>query len=266
METLKELEQNSIFILREARARFKKIAVLWSTGKDSTSVLWLCRKAFLGAVPFPVIHIDTGCKFPEIYAFRDKIASAWDLDMVVIRNEAALAKGVSYETGRLKCCDTLKTKTLKRHLAEAGYDAVIVSIRGDEHGIRAKERIFSPRDKSFHWHYMDQPPELWGERAVRSSAGSHLRVHPILEWTELDTWRYTLAENIPVNPLYFSKSGLRYRSLGCMPCTQPVRSTAATVGAIVDELRETKLSERSGRAQDKEKAFAMQKLRSLGYL
>ena len=266
MDTLKELEQKSIFILREAKARFRKIAVLWSTGKDSTSMLWLCRKAFLGRIPFPVIHIDTSCKFPEIYDFRDKYARLWDLNMVVLRNEAALAKGMNYKSDRFKCCSSLKTDTLRRYIAQNGYDAIIVSIRCDEHGIRAKERTFSPRNSLSHWKYMEQPPELWGEQSGRTGIKSHVRVHPILEWTELDTWRYAFREKIPVNPLYFSDKGKRYRSLGCMPCTVPVASSAASLKDIISELRGTNISERSGRAQDKERAYAMQKLRSLGYL
>ncbi|MHB9156337.1 MAG: sulfate adenylyltransferase subunit CysD [Endomicrobiales bacterium] len=265
MERMKELEEKSIFILREAKAKFRKPAVLWSTGKDSTSVLWLCRKAFMGIIPFPVIHIDTGRKFPEIYAFRDALAKEWGFDLKVIRNEKALAAGIAPEKGRFECCTVLKTETLKSAIRENGFDAVIVSIRRDEHGIRAKERVFSPRDAESRWDYKDQPPELW-EIYVPGAKSSHVRVHPILHWSELDTWQYMEREGIPPNPLYFSKGGKRYRSLGCVPCTVPVASGAKTVREIVKELKTTRISERSGRSQDKEKEYMMQKLRTLGYL
>jgi sulfate adenylyltransferase subunit 2 len=259
------LEQKSIFVLREAKARLKNPAIMWSTGKDSTAALWLCRKAFMGAVPFPVLHIDTGCKFPEIYRFRDTIAREWGLNLIVTRNEDALQRGVSPRTSRLDCCQQLKTETLKRVMEQHGFDGLIVSIRRDEHGIRAKERTFSLRDREFRWDYHNQPAELWNIYATPAGEGSHLRVHPILHWTELDTWLYVQQEGIPVNPLYFARDGKRYRSLGCMPCTQPVDSTAETLPAIIEELKKTAVSERSGRSQDKEREYAMQKLRSLGY-
>lgn len=266
MTHLQELEQKSIFILREAKAKLKNLAILWSTGKDSTTALWLCRKAFFGTVPFPVIHIDTGCKFPEIYRFRDEWARRWGLNLIIARNDEVLARAIAPENGRLECCTQLKTDTLRSVTEQNGCDGIIVSIRRDEHGIRAKERVFSPRDKNFQWDYKNQPPELWDMYASSSDDGSHLRVHPILHWTELDTWMYVREENMPVNPLYFARDGMRYRSLGCMPCTEPVASQAATLDAIIEELKTTAISERAGRSQDKEKEYTMQKLRSLGYL
>jgi sulfate adenylyltransferase subunit 2 len=266
MDHLQALEQKSIYILREVKARFKNPAIMWSTGKDSTAALWLCRKAFVGTIPFPVIHIDTGCKFPEIYAFRDRMVKEWGLELVVGKNEAALAKGVNPASGKFQCCNLLKTETLKRVIVENGFDAVIVSIRCDEHGIRAKERVFSPRDSRSLWNYKDQPPELWDVYLNDPQKNSHTRVHPILHWTELETWMYVRQEGIPVNPLYFARKGKRYRSLGCIPCTGTVTSHAATLDAILDELKTTGISERSGRAQDKENEYTMQKLRSLGYL
>ncbi len=265
-EYLADLEKRSISILREARAQFKKMAVLWSTGKDSTATLWLCRKAFFGEVPFPVIHIDTGYKFPEIYHFRDRIAKDWGLDLLVTKNLAALQRGVSPEKGKLDCCTNLKTEALRDLLKKEEFDALILAIRRDEHGIRAKERYFSPRDMGFHWKYADQPAELWDLFVKPSEDFSHMRVHPILHWTELDVWQYVKREKLPINPLYFARNGKRYRSLGCMPCTIPVDSEASTIDEIVDELKTTKIPERAGRAQDKEKAYMMQKLRSLGYM
>ena len=271
---LLDLERKSISLIREAKAQFKNLGCLWSTGKDSTATVWLCRKAFFGKVPFPVIHIDTGCKFPEIYEFRDRIAKEWDLDLIVARNGEALEKGMSPEKGKLDCCTQLKTEALRDLIKEKEFDALILAIRRDEHGIRAKERYFSPRDEEFHWRYKDQPAELWDLYVKPSEDFSHMRVHPILHWTELDVWKYVKQEKLPINPLYFADyvkkayglENMRYRSLGCKPCTVPIASKAATIDEVVEELAVTKIPERSGRAQDKEKAYMMQKLRSLGYM
>lgn len=263
---LEELEKRSITIIREAKAQFKNLAILWSTGKDSTASLWLCKKAFFGKIPFPVIHIDTSYKFPEIYKFRDEIAKDWDLDLIVTRNEEAVKNAMSPKKGALDCCTALKTEALKSLLRERKFDALILSIRRDEHGIRAKERQFSPRDENFRWNYTDQPAELWDLYVKPSEDFSHMRVHPILQWTEFNVWEYMKKENLPVNPLYFAKDGYRYRSLGCMPCTVPVKSTASNIDEIVEEIKISVSPERAGRAQDKEKAYMMQKLRSLGYM
>jgi sulfate adenylyltransferase subunit 2 len=266
MNGLKDLENRSIYILREAYAEFKRPAVLWSTGKDSTATLWLCRKAFFGKIPFPVIHIDTSYKFPQMYGFRDNMAKEWGMDLVVTRNEAAIAAGVSPKDGKFECCTSLKTQALMQCVEENGFDALILAIRRDEHGIRAKERYFSPRDGDFKWDYKDQPLEMWDQYQIAEGDDSHTRVHPILHWRELDVWEYVKQEKLPVNPMYFAKGGKRYRSLGCEPCTLTIDSNAATVDEIIEELRVTKIAERSGRAQDKEKAFTMQKLRALGYM
>jgi len=266
MLDLKDLENRSIYIVREAYAEFSNPAVLWSTGKDSTTMLWLCRKAFFGKIPFPVIHIDTGHKFKEMYQFRDDIAREWGLDLVIARNEAALGEGTGPKEGKFECCTRLKTEALRMCLAEHGFDALILAIRRDEHGIRAKERYFSPRDENFKWDYKDQPLEMWDQFQGLLSEGTHMRVHPILHWRELDVWEYVKKERILVNPMYFTRNGKRYRSLGCEPCTMPIDSDAANINEIVDELRTTRIAERSGRAQDKEKTFTMQKLRALGYM
>jgi len=263
---LQELEKKTIAIIREAKAQFRNLAVLWSTGKDSTAMLWLCKKAFFGVIPFPVIHIDTGYQFPEIYEFRDKFAKEWNLDLLIAKNKEALERGRAPEKGRFECCTELKTEALKNLIRERNFDALILAIRRDEHGIRAKERYYSPRDENFRWNYKDQPAELWDLYVKPSEDYSHMRVHPILHWTELDVWRYVKQEKLPINPLYFAKDGKRYRSLGCMPCTVPVPSTATTIDEIIEEIKTSKTPERAGRAQDKEKAYMMQKLRSLGYM
>lgn len=262
---LEGLEKKSISLLREAKAQFKKPAVLWSTGKDSTAVLWLCKKAFFGKIPFPVVHIDTGYKFPIMYEFRDNLAKEWDLDLIIAKNKNAF-KDVSPKKGKLDCCTQLKTVALKNLLEKEKFDALFLAIRRDEHGIRAKERYYSPRDEEFRWNYKDQPAEMWDLYVKPSEDCSHMRVHCILEWTELNVWQYVKQEKIPVNPLYYAKDGKRYRSLGCQPCTVPVPSNAQTIDEIVKEIETSKTLERAGRAQDKEKAYMMQKLRSLGYM
>jgi len=266
MLDLKDLENRSIYIVRETYAEFKNPAVLWSTGKDSTTMLWLCRKAFFGKIPFPVIHIDTSYKFKIMYQFRDNLAREWGLDLVVARNREALGEGVDPKDGKFECCTRLKTEALRECLEEHGFDALILAIRRDEHGIRAKERYFSPRDENFKWDYKDQPLEMWDQFQGLLGEGTHMRVHPILHWRELDVWEYVKREGIPSNPMYFARDGKRYRSLGCEPCTFPIESDAATIDEIVEELRTTRIAERAGRAQDKEKTFTMQKLRALGYM
>jgi len=266
MLELNDLENRSLYILREAYAEFKRPAVLWSSGKDSTATLWLCQKAFFGKIPFPVIHIDTTYKFKEMYTFRDNLAREWGMNLIVTKNEEAIEQGVSPKNGKFECCTELKTQALRKCLNENGFDALILAIRRDEHGIRAKERYFSPRDIDFKWDYKDQPLEMWDQYQSITEDKTHIRVHPILHWTELDVWEYVKQENMPVNPMYFAKNGKRYRSLGCEPCTFPIDSNAETIDEIVEELRITKIAERSGRAQDKESAFTMQKLRALGYM
>jgi len=267
MLDLKDLENRTIYIVRETYAEFERPAVLWSVGKDSTTMLWLCRKAFFGKIPFPVIHIDTGYKFKQMYEFRNEVAREWGLDLMIATNEGARKEGVSPETGdKLECCTKLKTEALKMFLEKHGFDALILAIRRDEHGIRAKERYYSPRDEDFKWDYRDQPLEMWDQFQGLVGEGSHMRIHPILHWRELDVWEYVKREGIPVNPMYFAHNGKRYRSLGCEPCTIPIESNAANVDEIVEEIRTTKISERSGRAQDKEHIFTMQKLRALGYM
>jgi len=267
VDKLDQLENRSLYIIREAYFRYRSISILWSMGKDSTAVLWLCRKAFFGQVPFPVLHIDTSFKFQRIYEFRDYFAKEWNLDLRIARNDEALARGMSCQTGtRLECCNQLKTEALKQAIAEYGFDALLVGIRRDEHGIRAKERHFSPRDQDFRWDYMNQPAEPWDAFKTRSEEHTHVRVHPLLDWTELDVWQYVRREEIPVIDLYFARFGKRYRSIGCEPCCSPIESTAENVDEIIEELLTSKVAERAGRAQDKEDPNAMQNLRAFGYL
>jgi sulfate adenylyltransferase subunit 2 len=266
MHYLDEWESRSIYIIREAYARFRKIALLWSIGKDSTTMLWIARKAFFGRIPFPVIHIDTGFKFREIYQFRDYYSRKWGLDLLVSRNEEALAVGVRPDDGKFECCNALKTDALKKTLAQHGFKALLLAIRRDEHGIRAKERYFSARDALFGWDYRNQPAELWDFYKTSLKKGEHSRIHPMLHWTELDVWKYIRREKIPIVDLYLARKGKRYRSIGCQTCCAPIISRADTIRKIIRELETTVTSERAGRAQDKEDTYTMQKLRSLGYM
>ena len=293
LDKLDTLEAQSVFILREAYREFKSLAMLWSIGKDSTVLLWLTRKAFLGHVPFPLIHIDTSYKIPEMIKYRDELTTKWKLNMVVGQNKAALEAKQTFPDGnldRLGCCRLLKSEALKHTLAgdwpryrfdhkkggyvldenKDAYTGVIVGARADEEGSRSKERYFSPRDKNSDWDVGDQPPELWNQFKTDFAPGTHVRVHPLLDWTELNIWEYIKRENIPITSLYFDQgNGKRYRSLGCYPCTFPVASTARNVHDIVEELRTGKfanIAERSGRAQDKEDWGGLETLRRTGYM
>ena len=270
MDYLSKLENQSIYILREAFNKFENLAMLWSIGKDSTVLLWLARKAFFGHVPFPLVHVDTTYKIASMIEYRDKLVADWNLKLVVGKNEAVLKSGVTYPNGkatRVECCGTLKKDALKQVLDQHHFTGVIVGVRRDEEPTRAKERYFSPRDKNMEWNVEDQPPELWDQFKTDFDKGTHIRIHPLLHWTELNVWEYIERENIPVIPLYFSNGqGERYRSLGCAPCTGPIKSRAANVAEIIAELRQTKTPERAGRAQDKESEDAFEKLRRDGYM
>ncbi len=201
-----------------------------------------------------------------MYRFRDEIAKEWGLELLVAKNEEARREAVSPGDGKFECWPKLKTEALKRCLEEYGFDALSLAIRRDEHGIRAKERYLSPRDEEFKWNYKDQPLEMWDQFQGLVGEGTHMRVHPVLHWRELDIWEYVKKEGIPVNPMYFAENGRRYRSLGCEPCTTSIESSAASIEEVVEELKTTRIAERAGRAQDKEKTFTMQKLRALGYM
>ncbi|MDR2612965.1 MAG: sulfate adenylyltransferase subunit 2 [Deltaproteobacteria bacterium] len=266
MDHLSALEAQSVYILREARSNLGKLGLLWSIGKDSTVLLWLAKKAFFGHSPFPFIHVDTSYKIPEMITYRDRVARELGLELIVHRNEAALASGMGPGAGRLECCKALKTDALADMTRTYGFEGLIVGVRRDEEGSRSKERVFSERGEDDRWDYANQPPELWGQFKTDFPRGRHIRVHPLLEWNEIDIWRYIEREGIPVIDLYFSRGGERYRSLGCAPCTGRVKSEASTVAEIVRELENTTESERAGRAQDREDAYAMQKLRKDGYM
>ncbi len=293
MEHLEKLENRSIHILREAYSEFKNLCMLWSIGKDSTVLLWLTRKAFFGHVPIPLVHIDTHYKIPEMIIYRDKLSIDWHLDMIYGQNEEALKKLKTFPDGnttRIECCRLLKTEALKNTLSGAGkrfrmnhetklyeidknnepYTGVIVGVRADEEGSRSKERYFSPRDNNNDWLVDDQPPEFWNQYKTDFAPGTHLRIHPLLDWTELDIWEYIKKENIPVVSLYFDKgNGKRYRSLGCYPCTKTVDSNAKNIEEIIKELKTGKfanIAERSGREQDKEDGGGLEDLRRDGYM
>ncbi len=293
MDHLKKLEAQSIYILREAYREFKNLAMLWSIGKDSTVLLWLARKAFFGHVPIPLVHIDTNFKIPVMIEYRNQLALDWKLNLVYGQNTKALDQKRTYPDGnatRLECCQQLKSEALRKTLSgewtrfkinhttgkfdkeENGepYTGVIVGVRADEEGSRSKERYFSPRDKANDWDVGDQPPELWNQYKTDFAPGTHVRVHPLLDWTELNIWEYIYSENIPIIDIYFDKGEQkRYRSLGCWPCTGPVESDARNVEEIIVELRSGKFSniaERSGRAQDKEDGGGLETLRREGYM
>lgn len=290
---LKDLESKSIFILREAYANFRDLGMLWSIGKDSTVLLWLCRKAFLGRVPFPLVHIDTAYKIPEMIEYRDKMALEWNLDLIVGQNIESLQKKQTFPDGnlnRIACCGALKTEALRTTLSNTGYrlrmnhqtrqlekdisndifTGMILGIRADEEGSRSKERYFSPRNKSNEWEIKAQPPEFWNQYKVDFESGTHVRIHPLLDWTETNIWEYIAAEKIPTVSLYYNQGdGKRYRSLGCHPCTSPVESDAKTPEEIVAELKTgkfAKIAERSGRAQDNEDGGGLESLRKEGYM
>ncbi len=293
MDYLDELESQSIYIFREAYRSFKDLVMLWSIGKDSTVLLWLARKAFFGHVPFPLMHIDTSFKIPEMIEYRDQFAREWKLKLIVGMNREAIDSRQTFPDGavsRLQCCAALKTDALKHTLSgrwprrvldpdsgefytvENGtpFTGVIVGARADEEGSRSKERYFSPRGQESDWEVSDQPPELWNQFKTDFAPGTHVRIHPLLDWTELNIWEYIQRENIPVVSLYFDQGdGKRYRSLGCWPCTAPVESTAKTVAEIIEELRSGKfanIAERSGRQQDKEDGSGLETLRRSGYM
>jgi sulfate adenylyltransferase subunit 2 len=293
MNTLDALEHRSVHILREAYATFQQLVMLWSIGKDSTVLLWLARKAFFGHVPFPLLHIDTGFKLPEMIRYRDRLAEEWQLQLMLGRNEEALADARTFPGGatdRLTCCSRLKTEALVKSLSgewpryrfdparreyrrstdAEPFTGVIVGLRADEEGSRSKERYFSPRRAMGTWDVAEQPPEFWNQFTIGSEPGAHVRIHPLLDWTELNVWEYIERERIPVVDLYFDRGdGRRYRSLGCGPCTNPIESTARTVADIIVELRTGQLSripERAGRAQDIEDGGGLETLRRQGYM
>jgi sulfate adenylyltransferase subunit 2 len=295
-----ELEQQSVYILREAYRHFERLCMLWSIGKDSTVMLWLARKAFFGHVPFPLVHIDEGYELAEMLEYRDKLAKDWGLRLLVGRNDAAIEQGLTFpatmhlpdsdpkKITRFQCCSRLKSEALKQTLDGSmprkrfdhatssfvvdedrdPYTGVIVGARADEEGSRSKERTFSPRDRHNSWDLGDQPPEFWNQFKTDFEPGTHVRIHPLLDWTESHVWEYIEREKIPTVGLYYDRgSGRRYRSLGCEPCQASIESNARNPQEVLVELRSGKLknvAERSGRLQDGK--HGLEELRRGGYM
>ena len=293
MDHLDRLEAQSVYIIREGYAAFRSLCMLWSIGKDSTVLLWLTRKAFYGHVPFPLVHIDTSYKIPEMIRYRDRMTAEWRLNMIVGQNRPALDAQQTFPDGavdRIACCRALKTEALRHtlsgewprlrynHALQAyepdpnpePFTGVIVGARADEEGSRSKERYFSPRTVRSQWNIEDQPPEFWNQFNTDFSPGTHVRIHPLLDWTELNIWEYIEREQIPTVSLYFDQGeGKRYRSLGCGPCTTPIESDAKSVAEIIVELRTGRyanIAERAGRAQDKDDGGGLETLRREGYM
>ncbi|MCR4316773.1 MAG: sulfate adenylyltransferase subunit 2 [Planctomycetes bacterium] len=266
MDHLAKLENQSVYILREARKKFKNLAMLWSIGKDSTVLAHLARKAFFGHIPFPLVHVDTTMKMNGMIDYRNRKAKEWGVELVTSTNRKALAEGMGPEKGKVVCCTALKRDPLQMILDEKGYTGIIVGIRRDEEPTRAKERYFSPRDAQMEWHMTDQPPELWDQFNTDFESGTHVRIHPLLHWTEVNIWEYIEREQIEVIDLYFAKDGKRFRSLGCWPCTNGIMSNATSPAEIIEELKRTSTPERAGRAQDQESEDAFESLRRDGYM
>jgi len=264
MDKLAELEARSIYILREAYNRIKPLGMLWSLGKDSNVLLWLTKKAFFGHVPFPCILLDTGEEFPEVYSFRDQYVKEWQISYI-----SALCPPIEETDPALppnSRAAARKTLGLKNIIDKHHFKGILLGIRRDEQVIRSKERIFSSRLATGEWLFRSQPMEFWDQFKTDFPRDVHLRIHPLLDWTELDIWLYIQRENIPVVPLYFARDGKRYRSLGEKNITYPIESAASNIEEIIAELRITKESERAGRIMDHEQEDAFEKLRMAGYM
>ena len=292
---LEQLEAESIHIIREVAAQFEKPVLLYSVGKDSSCLVRLAQKAFYpGKIPFPLMHIDTGFKFKEMYEFRDSFTKEIGANLLIYRNEEAIDKNANpYDLGTQRCCGHLKTQALLDGLKKYDFDAAIGGARRDEEKSRAKERVFSFRDKFGQWDPKNQRPELWSQYNGKIRKGESIRVFPLSNWTELDIWHYILKEQIPIVPLYFAKkrrvvvrgdnlipvdeaarvlSGetpqevmCRFRSLGCTPCTGAIRSSAQTLEAIVGEMMVTRTSERATRVIDHDSEGSMETKKREGY-
>ncbi|MEQ4624635.1 sulfate adenylyltransferase subunit CysD [Providencia manganoxydans] len=293
---LQQLEAESIHIIREVAAEFENPVMLYSIGKDSSVMLHLARKAFYpGKLPFPLLHVDTGWKFREMYEFRDKTAKNYDFELLVHRNPAGESLGLNpFIHGSAKHTDIMKTEGLKQALDKYGFDAAFGGARRDEEKSRAKERIYSFRDRSHRWDPKNQRPELWHNYNGQINKGESIRVFPLSNWTELDIWQYIYLENIDIVPLYFAKERpvlerngtllmvdddridlkageviakrkVRFRTLGCWPLTGAVESQAETLPEIIEEMLISTTSERQGRLIDSDQSASMEQKKRQGY-
>ena len=274
---LDSLESQSVFIFREAFNKIGKMAMLWSFGKDSNVMVHLARKAFFGQIPFPLIHCDTQLEMPEVYAFRDRYVKEWNINLLSPICPPLEATDPSLPPAARVA--SRKTLGLNAVIKEHQFTGIVAGIRRDEEGTRAKERYFSPRGEQGNWDVKDQPPEFWDQYKTDFPPGTHIRIHPLLHWTELDIWLYIQRENLPIVPLYYAKpygefegqnfngQSMRFRSLGERGITWPTPSDADTLDKIITELRTTKTSERAGRpmgADEDESSF--ERLRAAGYM
>lgn len=293
---LKALEAEAIHIIREVAVEFENPVMLYSIGKDSSVLLHLARKAFAPAkIPFPLLHVDTDWKFKEMIAFRDRIAKEYGFNLIVHKNQEGIDAGVGpFTHGSSKHTDIMKTQSLKQALNAGGYDAAFGGARRDEEKSRAKERVYSFRDKNHRWDPKNQRPELWNIYNAKVEQGESIRVFPLSNWTELDIWQYIYLENIEIVPLYLAKERpvverdgmlimvddermpiadeneiqhkmVRFRTLGCYPLTGAVESHADTLPEVIQEMLLTKTSERQGRAIDHDSSGSMEKKKMEGY-
>ena len=293
---LKQLEAESIHIIREVAAEFENPVMLYSIGKDSSVMLHLARKAFYpGKLPFPLLHVDTNWKFREMIEFRDATVKKYDMDLIVHKNPDGLAMGINpFVHGSAKHTDIMKTEGLKQALNQYGFDAAFGGARRDEEKSRAKERVYSFRDKNHAWDPKNQRPELWRLYNGQVNKGESIRVFPLSNWTELDIWQYIYLENIEIVPLYFAKprpvveldgvtimvdddrmplaegevpkqEWVRFRTLGCYPLTGAIESQATTLPEIIEEMLVSTSSERQGRVIDNDGAGSMELKKRQGY-
>lgn len=262
---LKDLEAKSIHIIREAYNKLTPLCMLWSIGKDSNALLWLIRKAFYGRMPFDIVQLDTQMELQEVYDFRDFLVKEWGFNLKI--ENCPPEEEMDQTLPPATRAAARKTEGLKNLIANEKYKGIFLGIRRDEQSMRAKERVFSPRSNDGTWNYKDQPAELWDQYKTEIQEDCHLRIHPLLHWTEIDIWRYTKQENLPVVPVYFANDeGMRYRSLGEKNITTPIKSTAKNIDEIIEELEKTKDPERAGRSMDKETEDSFEKLRRTGYM
>ena len=297
---LKQLEAESIHIIREVAAEFDNPVMLYSIGKDSAVMLHLARKAFFpGKLPFPVMHVDTRWKFQEMYSFREKMVKEYGLDLITHINPDGVAQDMNpFTYGSAKHTDVMKTEGLKQALDKHGFDAAFGGARSDLEKSRAKERVYSFRDSKHRWDPKNQRPELWNVYNGNVKKGESIRVFPLSNWTELDIWQYIYLEQIPIVPLYFAaereviekngtlimidddrilehlsdeekaritKKMVRFRTLGCYPLTGAVESTATSLTDIIQEMLLTRTSERQGRVIDHDAAGSMEEKKRQGY-